>query len=328
MGLRGEIPKRKKVFETESAPADDSKNSDYESINPDLNNEIEALRKQVNELSAETYYLKNNVRILSAESEALNNRNARERENLLLREQEALTKSSEWEKIIDEIAHTINNNTYYAINALDPFTDSAPALSRSSNYIKEIHDLLDMILYYLKKDEIFLDAGNDLQLNLGEFFTERLDLLKEIIPSLRLNTPQHRDNLLRMNIPLECESGCIIDTDEKSHVLLKIIFMDILKNAIRNTDREKPQVSVIIKSLSNHVTVTIKNNNLIDEQLCLWLNDPHQAEPAVYKSSMVGLRIIRKWVEFLNITMRTERKEDENSTKFIITLPRRLKVGK
>jgi len=324
MGLRGKAHKRKENAETESQPANQIKNSDHEFLQPAITSENTALKKKVNELLVENNNLK--YQIVNIQKE--NNNLLLRAESILLRERDALSRSTEWEKIIDEIAHTINNNTTYAANALRPFIDSDPAFSRSFYYIKEIHDLLEMILYYLKKDEIFLDAGNDLQLNLGELFTERLGLLKEIIPSLRLNTLQHRDNLLLMSIPLDCETGCLIDTDEKSLVLLKIIFMDILKNAVRNTNRENPQVSISITKGNNDVNIRITNNNLIDELLCNWLNDPHSEEPSVHKSSMVGLRIILKWIKFLNIGMRTERKEDENRTEFIITLPQRLKIGK
>jgi signal transduction histidine kinase len=264
----------------------------YQTIRQDLLKEIEADRNEIYDLS--------------------------------LKIKEEQTKVSTWEKIVDEMAHSIFTDVYIALTNLEKHKD-LPRILKSFYHIKQIRDITNLLMWMIKKDELKL-SGKLTTLNISEIVNTQINTIKEGISTLRLSDDTHQENLLKSEIPVNGDNNANVEINEEISQSIELILKDLLRNAMKNTDEANPVVSVLIKSDNSHVLVEIKNNQAIKDEFSDWFNNKSANEPgAISKSSKVGLRIIKEWTKLLKIDAELIPNKTENYTISKIKIPRLIK---
>ena len=240
--------------------------------------------------------------------------------NSTLTEKELQTKVTTWQKIVDEIAHSINTDVYIALTNLEKHKD-LPRIQKSFYHIKQIRDLTNLLMWMIKRDEIKL-SGEITSLNISELIKNQITTIKEGISTLRLSSDEHQENLLKLEVPVNGDFNAQVGINKEISDSIGLILKDLLRNALKNTVEESPQVSVNIKSDDSYVYVEIKNNNAIKEEFSNWFNDNLHDEPTyISKSTKVGLRVIKEWTKLLQINAQLIPNKEENYTITKVKFP-------
>lgn len=245
--------------------------------------------------------------------------------NQLIRELKEKIKSFEWQKIIDEMAHSINTDVYVAVSNLEKHKD-LPRIQKAFYHTKQIRDLINLFMWYIKRNELQI-SGTRVSLNIEEIIKTQLEAIKEGISTLRLSADEHQENILKMEIPLEVEGEVNIQINKEIADSITLILKDILRNAIKNTKEENPLVTIKIAGSDYSVTVEVCNNTAIKENFSLWFNNESNEEPMdISKSMKVGLRVIKMWIDLLKINAKLIPNYQDDSTTAKIVLPKEIKI--
>ncbi len=295
----------------------------------DLEKEINRLRKENEKLAVKLKVLELKQLEKEKQFEQLVNEIVLEKEKnsqRLIIEQRLKNEIATWQKIVDEIAHSINTDVYIALTNLEKHKD-LPRIQKSFYHIKQIRDLTNLLMWMIKKDEIKL-SGDIISLNISELVNNQITTIKDGITTLRLSSDEHQENLLKLEVPVEGDFNAQVGINKEISESIGLILKDLLRNALKNTDEESPQVSVNIKSDDSYVYVEIKNNNAIKEEFSDWFNDNSHDEPAsISKSTKVGLRVIKEWTKLLQINAQLLPNKEENYTITKVKFPTIVKYG-
>lgn len=243
--------------------------------------------------------------------------------NKLTLEAEEKGSRQEWEKIIDEMAHSINNDVYLAVSKLARIKDNEKVDS-AKNHINKIRDLVNLTMLYLKRNEVpFSNEYSTIDIN--SVLINEITGIEESLNTLRISSREHLKNLSEFKaIYTPIENG-EISINKELESAIGLIFKDLIRNAYKNTDELEPKVSFLLESIHNAIRVTISNNTLISEEFLDWLNGNSEIEPEISKSMKVGLRVIKKWSDLLNLKILATRIADKNTTQVMITIPREIR---
>lgn len=245
--------------------------------------------------------------------------------NQLIKELKEKIKSFEWQKIVDEMAHSINTDVYVAVSNLEKHKD-LPRIQKAFYHTKQIRDLINLFMWYIKRNELQI-SGTHVSLNIEEIIKTQLEAIKEGISTLRLSADEHQENILKMVIPLEVEGEVNIQINKEIADSITLILKDILRNAIKNTKEENPQVTIKITGSDYSVTVEVCNNSAIKENFSLWFNNESNEEPMdISKSMKVGLRVIKMWIDLLKINAKLIPNYQDDSTTAKIVFPKEIKI--
>jgi len=243
--------------------------------------------------------------------------------NELLRERGRKSEKKEWEKIIDEMAHTINSDVYVAVSYLSR-TSQTPEVQLALAHTKQIRDLINLIMFYLKRKEIRF-SGKTVSLSVVKVVNEQISIIKNSLSTLRLALEEHERNLKLLDIPVSVTGNTDIVVPFELKEAITVIVKDLLRNAFKNTEETNPEVAVEISGETNAVKVEIINNKAIDEKFSKWFNGESEKEPQISKSMKVGLRVIKKWVEELDIKASLVGDVKSNKTVATIIFPREIR---
>jgi len=241
----------------------------------------------------------------------------------LLRERGEKSSKEEWEKIIDEMAHSINSDVYVAVSYLS-LLSSNPNANIALNHTKQIRDLINLIMFYLKRKEIVF-TGEKQEISIEDYAKTQINTIKNSLSTLRLSADSHEDALKKIEIPIECAGDTTIKVPVELKDAISLILKDLLRNAFKNTSEENPEISMKITGEEKFIQVTIKNNKAISSDFSNWFNGVIDNEPKISKSSKVGLRVILKWTKLLGITANLTANKLEDVTIAKLLFPREIK---
>lgn len=289
--------------------------------------EIELLKQKIEILiteAAEREKTLNNLIKERLESELL----AREvTQNAVLREKELQTEVSTWQKVVDELAHSINTDVFAALSNLNEIVEDIN-IKKAKNNIKRIRDITNLILWDLNKSRLPA-SKNLIELDIFQLISSEIESIKDGIDSLRLSVREHKKKLIELNIPIKAKNKCIVQIDDNIAAGLELIIKDILRNAFQNTDEENPQISVEMFSQDEIIYLIIKNNRLISEMELRWFNEGiDDNNIPMSKSAKVGLRLVKRW--FINLGIKGEFLIDlgANQTSISLKIPKVIKYEK
>ena len=279
-----------------------------------------------NELESENSSIKQNFGKQLYELNAQREEQSKQNLNELLEERVEKTKNVEWEKIIDEMAHSINSDVYIAVSYLSRI-DSNPDVKIALNHTKQIRDLINLIMIYLKRNVVKF-SGNYDELSIKEVVNEQIETIKKSLSTLRLSTNKHEDSLQNIEIPIKVIGDTKIKIITEFKEAISIILKDLLRNAFKNTTEENPQIKIKIEKDESLIKLIIVNNQLISEDFLNWFNDGSEIEPEISKSSKVGLRVILKWTKLLGINAKFSTDKINKTTIAEIIFPKEIRYDK
>lgn len=247
----------------------------------------------------------------------------------LLREKEEKTiletQIVERERIIDEMAHTINSDVHISVSYLSRIikNNEDPKLRTTLYHVKQIRDLINLIMLYLKRKEIIISQEKD-EISLKHIILTQLNLVKESLSTLRLSTEEHEANLIKLNPILTLNEDGIITISKDWRDVPIVIIKDLLRNALKNTKENHPIVKINLDRVENGFKMEIQNNKCISESFVQWFNEENTKEPEMSKSTKVGLRVIKMWAELLGIKVNFQRDIANDTTTAIVLFPKEL----
>jgi light-regulated signal transduction histidine kinase (bacteriophytochrome) len=234
-----------------------------------------------------------------------------------------LEKKAEWEKVIDELAHSLNTNlgaTRDSINSIILEASDPNIIQHSSDaehYLRESAELVDLTLDSLKVD---INQDNLSKILLSDIIESQLNIIKKGLNTLRFSTHKHLENVKKMNIPISFDSSIKIETYSTA---ANLIIKDLIKNAFLNTDSENPQVTITTKRIDpDTCLLIITNNKAISKEWADWINfDTEQEEIRMSKSRRVGMRVVKRWKPKLKWQIFVSYDQNDNLTTTTVTIP-------
>lgn len=231
-----------------------------------------------------------------------------------------------WEKIVDEIAHSINTDVFIAVNNLSKFLDN-PKIKKAYHHTNQIREITNLLMWYIKRNELEI-SGEMADIYPAQILNEQTELVREGLSTLRISSDDHHENLLKMEVP-QVESEARISVTKEIKESIPLILKDFVRNAYKNTDEDNPVVTCSVENDSENVIIKITNNQAVAQQYADWFNGKTASEPeTISKSFKVGLRVIKIWISLLNIDARLIPDKTNNSTTAIIKLPMVIKYEK
>ena len=225
------------------------------------------------------------------------------------------------------MAHSINTDVYAALSYLSKNLENEKIKKAASN-IQQIRDLTNLIMWYLKRDKLQLSGSIQL-VSIEEVIKAQIETIKAGIHTLRLTTSHHRDKIINMSVNIDKDGPCTIEIDKDLVNAIDLIFKDVLRNALKNTDENEPNVSIKITDNDKNVSVKISNNILIPAYELNWFNKGLETDELIMsKSSKVGLRLVKKWSQYLQIYNRLTVDEIKKETTFHLTIPKEVNIEK
>lgn len=300
--------------------------------------EIESLKNEIKKLKAEKSVLEEeikNIKLREIEREKnLNNLILEVRKfqsetlNSALKEKDLQAQLITWQRIVDEMAHTINTDVFAALFSLDkiPLTQGNENYKRKALHnIKRIRDLTILIMWDLNKDRL-KPPEKLIEVDLVFLLNSQIDTIKDGIESLRLSIREHREKLLNLEIPITSDENCIVMIHDNIEPALELIIKDLLRNAFQNTDEKDPRINIKVENADLAYYITISNNRLISEEEIKWFNNNEEFENiSMSKSSKVGLRLVKRWAKNLKLRISFSTDNTSNFTSVRILIPKEIR---
>ena len=215
-------------------------------------------------------------------------------------EQKLKTEIETWQKVVDEMAHSINTDVYVAVANLDKHND-LPRIKKASYHVKQIRDLTNLLMWYINRDRLTI-SGELTPVNINTTIFTQIETIKEGISTLRISADEHQEKILKMEIPIKTEGDVTVLITKEISDAVSLVLKDLLRNAIKNTNEEQPEVKIILIGNETSVIVEIQNNQAISKEFSSWFNNETIVEPEkMSKSARVGLRVIKMWIDLLKI---------------------------
>lgn len=246
---------------------------------------------------------------------------------LFLQNQALQNELKTWQKVVDEMAHSINTDVFAALSNLNKESDT-PSINKTKHNIKRIRDYANLIMWDLNRSRLPASTCM-ISIDLAELIKTQIDTIKDGIDSLRLSIREHKAKLLQLAIPVIYEKECALQIDDNIEAGLELIIMDLMRNAFQNTDEENPKITIAFFSTGEIITLQITNNRLISEKEILWFNDDiDDDEIQMSKSAKVGLRLVKRWFKILKMTGKFTVNSDSNETTITLKIPKWIKYEK
>ena len=284
------------------------------------NNEIARLKIQLQVANDKLIeYAKTNNQVLK-ESQALKETT----QNAALKEKELITQLETWQKVVNEMAHSINTDVYVAVANLDKHKD-LPRIKKASYHVKQIRDLTNLLMWYIKRAELTI-SGELAPVNILELIITQIETIKDGISTLRLSSDEHQENILKMEIPIDSEGDLTVSITKEISNAIILILKDILRNALKNTNDEHPAVKMKLTGSETSVIIEIQNNQAISSEFVAWFNNETTVEPEkISQSARVGLRVIKMWIDLLKINAKFHPDYERNLTTARIIFPKEIR---
>jgi signal transduction histidine kinase len=307
-------------------------------------NELERLNHLIQELKIENDKLKKEIEIIKLreiEREKTLNKVILERSsiqkqslNTLIKDKELQSQLRTWQRIVDEMAHSINTDVFAAISNLSNVPEDNEFftyVNKAIHNISRIRDIANLIMWDLNKER--LPEAKELHIiDIGELIKSQIGAIKDGIDSLRLSIREHKQKLFSLEIPIQIDGNCEIEIDDNIEPALELILKDLIRNAFQYTDEENPSIKISLKGNEFYVEILISNNRLISQQEIDWFNKREEEivdeSIPMSKSAKVGLRLVKKWARNLNTRCSFSIDKENGYTNILIQVPRLIKYDK
>jgi len=287
-----------------------------------MENELETLKNEIDTLKRENERLRveNKLFKISATQKE-------ETINLTLKDHTSKVENESWEKIIDEMAHSINTDVFVAVANLDKHKE-LPRIKKASYHVKQIRDLTNLLMWYVKRKRLDI-SGELVTESINNIIVRQIETIKDGISTLRISSDEHQENILKMKVPIETEGDTSILISKEITDAVGLVLKDLLRNAIKNTNEEHPEVKIKLIGNENSVVVEIQNNQAISNEFSCWFNNETMDEPKMMsKSARVGLRVIKMWIDLLKIDAKLLPDYQNNLTTARIFFPKAIRYEK
>lgn len=230
-----------------------------------------------------------------------------------------------WEKIIDEMAHSVNTDVFVAVSYLSRESyKNDPNLQKALHHTKQVRDFINLFMWYLQRDKM-KSSGKTTEISIENIVKSQLELIKAGISTLRLSTDEHEEALKNLQIPVDISGESTVLVSEELKEVIPLIIKDLIRNAMKHSNDENPKVTVKVISDPYLVTLTIDNNTAISTEYANWINGKSDIEPGkISKSMKVGLRVIKMWTELLKTPVNVIPDIKADTTTTIYKIPKEL----
>ena len=230
----------------------------------------------------------------------------------------------EWQKVVDEMAHTINTDVFAALSHLSKMSEN-PNAKKATHNISRIRDLANLLMWDLNKNRLS-PAKKSEQVDIEELIKSQIETIKDGIDSLRLSFREHKKKLLELDIPMKKKGISVIQVNDNIKDGFELVIKDLLRNAFQKTDEENPSIEIELVEDSESVNVSITNNRLISLEEAQWFNENiENGDIQMSKSSKVGLRLVKRWIKNLNIYAEFIRNAELKKTTIHLIIPKVIK---
>ncbi len=286
----------------------------------DLRNENHLLKKEIESLRQQLNAAERNLSILSSSE-----KQKEEMFSVIQLRIDSEAKIRTWEKIIDEMAHSVNTDIFVAVSYLSRVSyKNDPNLQKALHHTKQVRDFINLFMWYLQRDKMKPSGKTD-EISIENIVRSQLELIKAGISTLRLSTDEHEEALKNLQIPVDISGESSVVVSEELKEVIPLIIKDLIRNAMKHSNDENPKVSIQIISDDKFVVLTIINNTVISTEYANWINGKSDTEPGkISKSMKVGLRVIKMWTKLLKTPVFVNPDTDTNSTTTVFKIPREL----
>lgn len=299
--------------------------------------DLETLKKEIDILKKENEKLKAELHLITIkETEREKQFDLVSREKFFLKEKTAQLTITEqrlkdqietWQKVVDEMAHSINTDVYVAVANLDKHKD-LPRIKKASYHVKQIRNLTNLLMWYINRNRL-ITSGELASVNISETIHTQIETIKEGISTLRISSDEHQENILKMEILVETEGDVNVLITKEISDAVSLVVKDLLRNALKNTNEEHPEVKIKLIGNETSVIVEIQNNQAISKEFSSWFNNETSVEPEkMSKSARVGLRVIKMWIDLLKIDAKLLPDHQNNLTTARIIFPKEIRYEK
>lgn len=240
-------------------------------------------------------------------------------------EKKLKTEIETWQKVVDEMAHSINTDIYVAVS-YQSYHKDIPDIQKALAHTIQIRDLVNLTMWLLKKNEINISEEME-TVNLQNIINNQLQTIYNGISTLRISSDDHEDKikaiLPKINIAVIGSPNVLINKELST--IYDLLLKDLLRNALKNTDEQNPQMSISIFCQSERVEIKIENNSVITPDFEEWFNNDSTLEPNISKSTKVGLRVIKKWVKELSLFASLKGDLEKGITITTLIIPKEVK---
>lgn len=291
-----------------------------------LQKEIDILKKENEKLKVDNFLLKQKeierekqFNALSKEKAKLTERTAQS----TIAEQKLKNQVESWQKTIDELAHTIHTDIFIATDTLLDLQENEDR-KKILAHLFEVRDLTDLTLWFLRKNELYKKDDKIVSIDLKQIIEKQLISIQNAPSILRLSTALHRDNLKNLIVPIKIQGNTRIEIPSEIQKVFNLLYKDLLRNAFKNTLPENPVVLINFNEEQEYIRTTISNNKLMDGQFEKWLTIDTVEEPEISKHSKAGLRILKKWLKYLNIILEIDLDKENSQTNISLLIPKKI----
>lgn len=298
--------------------------------NEQLKNELQAVGLTLNALLKDKEIavqnrLKENSNGVLKEKEAEIQKKYKESKSGLLKENKFVVSTETWTEAMDELAHAINTDIYVATSLLR--RDLNPErINQLVAHIQQIQNYTDLVMWDLdfsrqKSKQVYFDLE---EVNISEVVPEVLQTIKSAPTILRPNTTERENQLRELTVTEVYNGDVTILKPIRLKTVLKLIFLELLKNSFANCAIDNPQISISASEMKDSILIEIENNVIeAEENFKDWfLGESVDSDFTVSKSGKVGLRLIIRWTNRLNIKRDIVINSAEKTIKISLTIPK------
>ncbi|MBZ0200828.1 MAG: hypothetical protein K8H86_13240, partial [Ignavibacteriaceae bacterium] len=218
-------------------------------------------------------------------------------------------------------------DVYVAVANLDKHKDLS-RIKKASYHVKQIRDLTNLLMWYINRDRLTI-SGELAIININKTIFTQIETIKEGISTLRISSDEHQENILKIEIPVKTEGDVTVLITKEISDAVSLVVKDLLRNAIKNTNEEHPEVTIKLIGNETSVIVEIQNNQAISKEFSAWFNNETSVEPEkMSKSARVGLRVIKMWIDLLKIDAKLLPDYQNNLTTARIIFPKEIRYEK
>lgn len=290
-----------------------------------LENERKKFVEKIKELNDQLESITNNFNRTIKESYEQRIEDEKRNRDLFNEQAKLKNQIETWQLVVDEIAHTIHTDLDIAAKTITKF-DESDLRNKTFYHIIHVRDLVDLTMWFIKRDELLPEKEKKVRLNLPEILSKQIETVMDGYDSLRIPDEAHKKLIRKLSIVPIINGECKIITRKSLEKVFHLIFKDLLRNAFRNTNPVSPLISISLTELEDKIEFVLKNNKKMPENWKKWIEGDEGINPPEEKSQKVGLRIIKKWLQFLTIAVRVSINNDEDSTTFYLSIPKEIKI--
>ncbi|MHA1911709.1 MAG: sensor histidine kinase [Candidatus Kariarchaeaceae archaeon] len=220
---------------------------------------------------------------------------------------------------ISVVTHELRNQlaiaTSFCSLLFSEETDTQEEKEKQINYVNASLYKID----YLTNDLSILGSIERGQLRLSIEKVEIINYLKDFIEPYKAN---YKDQITFISVITTKENAIDVMIDK---VRIDQVLINILKNAINNTDEEKRKISIKVDATEEKVTISVKDNGVgINPKNVNKIFDKFYSCPSRFntKSTGIGLYLAKSLIESHNGKITVFSGGEEKGAVFYIELPR------